>query len=39
MGYILAAPIQSFRDSKRRSLVRVENKVKKDSIGTTERLI
>ena len=39
VGYSLAAPIQSFRDSKRRSLVRVENKVKKDSIGTTERLI
>ena len=39
VGYSLAAPIQSFRDSKRGALVRVENKVKKDSIGTTERLI
>ena len=39
MGYSLAAPIQSFIDSKRRSLVRVENKVKKERIVMTERLI
>ena len=39
VGYSSAAPIESFRDSKRRSVVRVEVIVKQDSIGMIEPLI